>query len=741
MKEENVANGVESDRFFSSLDWFCVPLKGTIDRNKDGTKTTPIFSSGWKAEYAKNKHAKVCGLSGVLTGKGSGIIAIDCDNEHTWELFSSLDNDYGFKFVSTKPKIGGTLVYEYEDLPGFSIADGFIQLDVFSEGGFIYLPGSMNRSKEPFKPVALKKMPPVILALLTSLGLGGNKAKSSPKVVSNQAHNLAPQVSAMVRVGKFSPELFRFLTPKSFRDSPSYIKEGYMHPNEVQKGSGSTYLVQVSAILGADASVSEELYVSALSLINSFWDEPINVKVLEATILEPMLNFKSCIGGEPIWKFNPEWTKDSLVLTAKTGDNIEIFFDDYSGLYYSYNTSNDEVKTFDKGQTLHNYLSPLVTPVPKLAKLAEDCPVIRAGHIPDKPFGFYDLSEYKKGFNLFKQTKELAVLSGTLEHKADYREPTVTLKFLSSLVPDKKVLEYLLSFLKTKLTKFGYSPVVLHFMGVSGSGKDTFVQLLAGIVGPSLVARPTGKEFISNFNGWLVGAQFVHMDEYGDQLKSYQDKDTALGLLKSYTGKKHVQIRRMRMDGYNYEHSAIFVLTANSSPLPIEANDRRILFIDTPNRLEDQAWAKQIGVNEVVTRVLAEAVDFCHYLATVVKPLSANQFQRPLQTQAKTDAIAEGLMGVAKLVYLMSQGMTEELVEIAEEAFLGSEEINNIQAGSAWLATVVALGVYLEGKDLINGSSILKRRLKKAGVKRIRTTQCKKAAYKYLWGEALLAYE
>jgi len=51
----------------------------------------------------------------------------------------------------------------------------------------------------------------------------------------------------------------------------------------------------------------------------------------------------------------------------------------------------------------------------------------------------------------------------------------------------------------------------------------------------------------------------------------------------------------MRSDGFNYKHCISFIMTANNNPLPVEMDDRRFAFINTPNKLEAQPWVKDMG--------------------------------------------------------------------------------------------------------------------------------------------------
>lgn len=724
---------------FMSLGWWTVPLGGKIERKADGSKTIPKFEQNWKDIYAQAKNKVKTKLAGVMTGEKSGIIAIDCDNKAAYDLFTSLDPTYKFHFVSTKPKIGGTIIYKYSAKVGtFSVANDCLKLDCYSTGGFIYLPGEHNTAKEPFNKALLSTLaeaPSTIIALLVSL----NSVKGKPTIeVSTEGpkkyeNHLASKAQAMLLTGKFLPSFFSQLTPKSFRQQEEYLNCGYLHPDNVPEGLGSEYLSKVSAILGKDISINEDLYLEVMTFVNNLWSNPMPAKQLEKTLLEPMLNGSATIDGEKIWQYDKYWEDDSLSLVTKAGENLDLFFDDAKGLYYVINNAAGNIKTYDKSHSLSNYLSPTLVGMPKITKLIDQCPLIRTCEMPAKEYGFYQKDSYTKVFNLFKQTQELAILNTPDGYSKLYKKPVNTLAYFESLIPHKDTRDYLLSFIKYKLTSFSYSPVILYFLGISGSGKDTFVNLLAKIIGEPAVVRPSSKEFLSNFNGWLVGAQFVQLDEYGDQLKTFAEKDVALGLIKSYTGKPAVQIRQMRQDGYNYKHSATFVMTANSSPLMLEANDRRILYIDTPDKLENAPWVKKLnGTNIAIGLIMGEAKDFCYYLATEVKELSASEYQKPLETSSKIKAIAEDLSALEKLVYLMKNCMVEELADLAEDNFMPETTVININHKFIFHDDLTQL--YLSMTDSKGKPRMLSKRLTKIGIKKEPTTKGGKKIYRYILG-------
>ena len=83
---------------FIDLKWHTVPLKGELKRLSNGKKTIPKFPENWKAHYKKEFNDKEAELGGALTGEVPGIIAIDCDNTATYEIFKALDPEYSTSY-------------------------------------------------------------------------------------------------------------------------------------------------------------------------------------------------------------------------------------------------------------------------------------------------------------------------------------------------------------------------------------------------------------------------------------------------------------------------------------------------------------------------------------------------------------------------------------------------------------------------------------------------------------------
>lgn len=672
---------MDSIKPFIDLGWHTVPLRGSLTRLEDGSKTIPDFEKDWRAKYQLEVNKLATPLGGTITGEVSDIIAIDCDNTETFKLFQAIDPTYQFIFKSKgkldksgEEKDCGTFIYKYSDTieDSFSINDGSMALDVYSNRGFVYLPTNANETKVAWSDEIpeLKSIPLTTLVLLQQLKKASDSrtvAKAAPLNVMT-ANCLAPLVQQYNKNGgRMMPGLFRIITPKDFRDLPEYATNGFLHPNDVPEGRGSEYLSKVSAILGADISVDIDMYSETLHNINNMFETPMEKRRLDSTIVDPMIGGKASINGSPIWKYDKEWERFRLVLPTKRQSSLELCFDDTRNAYYTVDIANEQLRSFNRDTDLMAYISAAALNAPKKLDVLRSLPIVNVRAEPNKPFGFNQGSDpTARTLNTFRQTPELAIINNPEGYAQYYKRPTTTLKFLETLVPETDMRDFLVGYTKRKLTTFGYSPVILYFLGVHGSGKDTYVKILEQILG--YVSRPTVKEFLEMFNGWLLDAYFVQLDEYGNQLTRVSEREEALGKLKSYTGKQNVQIRQMRTDGFLYHHNATFIMTANKNPLMLEDGDRRVALFPTPNILAEVDWVNDMGGPTVVhDKILGETKDFAYYLATEVPMLSDSLYMKPPESASKRRLVADSMYAAQKLAYCFKHGMRAYLLELCED--------------------------------------------------------------------------
>lgn len=658
---------------FIKAGWHTVPLKGELKRLESGKKTIPQFESEWKKKYATTFNEDRTPLAGAMTGFKSGIIAIDCDNDVTYSLFKAMDPDYSFHFVSKgKPEGGGTIIYKYSDKVGtFKLKANGIELDFFADDGFVYLPTEENYTKESWAGVTtlpeLKEAPATVIAMLQTF-----KSKTPDHTVAKTnetkrsiSNRLSPLLELFVKNGTYDPALFKIITPYSFRDLPSYVTKGHLHPNDVPAGRGSEYLSKVSAILGADISVNIELYTKVMQLINSFWKNPMEKTQLLSTIINPMVEERATIDGQVIWQYDKHWEKMGFIATALNGDYLESFYDDVKGVYYLVNYSVPYIRTFGEKRAVINTIRTLLGRGVTEIQYDSTKQIIRTTLNPSMEFGHIEGTDR---YNLFKQSQALSIINNPAPYKPSYNYPKATINYFQSLIPDDDMRSYVLSFLKTKLTTFKYSPVVLYLIGKPGSGKDTLVNMLRRIIGSEYVAKPDTKVFLEQYNGWLMDKFIVQLDEYGNKLVRASDKQEVLGKLKAYTGSEDVQIRAMRNDGFNYRHSNTFILTANTNPLPVELDDRRFAFVKTPNKLEIQPWVKEMGgITAVIERIELETLDFCYYLGTEINCLRMDNYVIAPMTDDKEQLMLESLHAAERIRYYIQNSQFNFLLELAIE--------------------------------------------------------------------------
>ena len=655
---------------YIDLGIYTVPLKGKLERLADGTKTLPIFEENWRQKYHDKFNTEVTPLAGALTGERSGIIAIDCDNTTTFSIFRALDPTYGFVLhsIGKGNQICGTFVYKYDaELDTtFRVHNELLSLDLYSNKGFIYLPTPNNFTKQAPQDFDLKPMPAEVKTLL--LQLRKQNSSITRQVVNTSSYScLQPLVAQFTASRKYMPGLFRVITPKDFRECDEYVKTGSLHPQNVPDGRGSEYLSKVSAILGADISINKELYVNAMTTINSLFKDPMIANRLHATVTDPMLEGRSQVDGEPIWRYDEHWDNQRVLVTTKRQTTLELVYDDWRQMYYAIDMANERVQSFNKDSDMSAYVDAVGINPPKKADIKRNVPLKLIVNEPAYPFGHVD----EDRFNIFKQTPGLTVLHDPESWADKYAPPTITLKYLETLVPDEQMRDYLIKFLRKKLITLSYSPVILYFMGVHGSGKDTLVTILSKII--SNIAVPTAKEFLEQYNAYMLDSFFVHLDEYGNQLQGMSARDEAMGKIKAWSGKSEINIRAMRSDSELRPHRATFIMTQNKNPLMLEDGDRRIAYFNTPNVLSEQPWVQECGGMDAVYDAVTnkELLDFCYYLATEVPDFKSGEdgsYTKPPMTAQKHELIADSMTLSHKIAYCLKHSQIDILLALAEEA-------------------------------------------------------------------------
>jgi hypothetical protein len=302
--------------------------------------------------------------------------------------------------------------------------------------------------------------------------------------------------------------------------------------------------------------------------------------------------------------------------------------------------------------------------VPSKPEVLNSLPLINVTSDASKEFGFDSEDDpTARTFNTFIRTPELNIINDPAPYKPYYHEPKALLAYLEQLVPNDFMRNYMLSFLKRKLTRFEYSPVILFFMGVHGSGKDLFVAILEQIMG--YVSKPTVKEFLEIYNGYMLDTYFCQLDEFGNQLTNMRERDEALGKLKAYTGKSKITIRKMRTDGFSYVHNVTFISTANKNPFMLEDGDRRVCFLATPEKFVN--YDLGVSADDAYDVIMSQVKDFCYYLATEVQELGRAEYMTAPDAPEKHRLVADSMYAAARICYAFKHKMYDYIHEAAQD--------------------------------------------------------------------------
>ena len=231
----------------------------------------------------------------------------------------------------------------------------------------------------------------------------------------------------------------------------------------------------------------------------------------------------------------------------------------------------------------------------------------------------------------------------------------------------------------------------------------------------------------------MIDRFFIQLDEYGNKLTKHSERQEALGKIKAYTGSDEIQIRAMRQDGFNYKHRITFISTANSNPLPIENEDRRILYIKTPNKLSTQEWViNSGGIAHVYETIFTEIMDFCYFLATEVENLKLDDYVQPLETPDKDKLILDNMPAIEQIAYYVKNSNWDAIKELALECgittFDETWEVNKLQDEKLQeLYTVMTEG---------NGSPrVVVKMMKDLGHSRLHSTKHGSNVFYYLINE------
>jgi len=142
----------------------------------------------------------------------------------------------------------------------------------------------------------------------------------------------------------------------------------------------------------------------------------------------------------------------------------------------------------------------------------------------------------------------------------------------------------------------------------------------------------------------------VNLNELSDTLNTKAEKSIAMGKLKNYTGSAYFQCHGKGTNLYTAPMRALFIMTANKSPLEITDDDRRIFLIDTPQAMIDTPQVKERGLTTVVNALLAQINNIAYYLATEVEDITDNDYLHSPSNYSKEGLIFKGFWFAKKIM-------------------------------------------------------------------------------------------
>lgn len=208
-------------------------------------------------------------------------------------------------------------------------------------------------------------------------------------------------------------------------------------------------------------------------------------------------------------------------------------------------------------------------------------------------------------------------------------DPTPFVEYLSFLVPDETERNHLLKMIAYTVRNPGRKVrhALLLRSAVQGVGKSILTDIWGALLGRHNVRKTTSKELTGNYQGYLPERLLVVCEELslGMGLTAYNDLKDLITSSTAIVNEKH--LRQREWDTY-----ATFVfLTNRPVPILVEEADRRIFYIDSPAKKQDQTyyvefcawWECHLGV----IRTYLDSIDLTKFNPFANPPMTASKLQ------------------------------------------------------------------------------------------------------------------
>ena len=203
---------------------------------------------------------------------------------------------------------------------------------------------------------------------------------------------------------------------------------------------------------------------------------------------------------------------------------------------------------------------------------------------------------YRKAvFQINKKDKEDEYNLYTRPKMAPGEIPNVVFDFLERVIcsSDKDLYEYLLNYMSV-LLQTGRTNQCIVLMGLKGTGKSTFIELCAELVGVEYFSCVNDiHQITSKFNGLYERNILTGIEEVVNEAGDYH---RVQNILKTLITERYKTIEKKGIDSYVAEtYNNYIISTNNMNPVQITEDNRRFCIIEVSNcEIRNRAYFKEL---------------------------------------------------------------------------------------------------------------------------------------------------